>query len=58
MEVHTTVWKFQDFYRPGQHNWEFTMGKFQDFSAAQILPEINLGHFEAPKTAIYPFLQL
>ena len=27
------------------------MWKFQDFSAIQILREINLGHFEAPKTA-------
>ena len=28
------------------------MWKFQDFSATQILREINVGHFEAPKTAI------
>ena len=28
------------------------MGKIQDFSATQILREINFGHFEAPKTAI------
>ena len=28
------------------------MWKFQDFSATQILREINYGHFEAPKTAI------
>ena len=26
-------------------------GKFQDFSATQILREINFGHFEDPKTA-------
>ena len=39
-------------YRPGQPNWENTMWKFQDFSATQILREINFGHFEAPKTAI------
>ena len=32
--------------------WEYTMWKFQDFSATQILREINFGHFEAPKTAI------
>ena len=25
------------------------MWKFQDFSASQILREINFGHFEAPK---------
>ena len=28
------------------------MWKFQDFSAAKILREINFGHFETPKTAI------
>ena len=27
------------------------MWKFQDFSATQILREINFGHFEASKTA-------
>ena len=27
-------------------------GIFRDFSATQILREINFGHFEAPKTAI------
>ena len=32
--------------------WEYTMWNFQDFSANQILREINFGHFEAPKTAI------
>ena len=31
-------------YRPGQPNWEYTMWKFQDFSASQILCEINFGH--------------
>ena len=39
-------------YRPGQPNWEYTMWKFQDFSATQILLENNFGRFEAPKTAI------
>jgi len=39
-------------YRPGQPNWEYTMWKFQDFSATQILREINFGCFEAQKTAI------
>ena len=29
-----------------------TMWKFQDFSATQILCEINFGHVVAPKTAI------
>ena len=28
------------------------MWKFQYFSAAHILREINFGHFEAPETAI------
>ena len=28
------------------------MWKYQDFSATQILREINFGHFEATKTAI------
>ena len=28
------------------------MWKFQDFSATQILREINFGHLEAPKIAI------
>ena len=36
-------------YRPGQPNWEYTMWKFQDFSATQILCEVNFGHFEALK---------
>ena len=36
-------------YRPGQPNWEYSIWKFQDFSATQILREINLGHFEAQK---------
>ena len=40
------------YYRPGQPNWEYIMGKFQDLLATQILREINFGHFEAPKTAI------
>ena len=31
------------------------MWKFQDFSATQILREINFGHSEAPKTAILTF---
>ena len=35
-----------------QPNWVYTMWKFQDFSATQILREINFGHLEAPKTAI------
>ena len=39
-------------YRPGQPNWGYTMWKFQDFSTIQILREIILGHFEAPKTAM------
>ena len=32
------------------------MWKFQDFLATQILREISLGHFEAPKTAILTIL--
>ena len=28
-------------YRPRQPNWEYTMWKIQDFSATQILREIN-----------------
>ena len=31
------------------------MCKFQDFSASQILRELNFCHFEAPKTAILTF---
>ena len=42
------VYNFQK-YRLGQPNWEYTMWKFQDFSAPQILHEINFGHFEARK---------
>ena len=34
-------------YRPRQPDWKYTMWKFQDFSAAQILREINFVHFEA-----------
>ena len=29
------------------------MWKYQDFSATQILREINFGHFETPKVAVY-----
>ena len=36
-------------YKPGQPNWEYTRWKFQDFSASQILSEINFWNFEAPK---------
>ena len=32
--------------------WNTQCEKFQDFSATQFLRDINLGHFEAPKTAI------
>ena len=39
-------------YRPGHPNWEYTMCKFQDISATQILCEINFGHFEASETTI------
>ena len=39
-------------YRPGQPKCEYTMWKFQDFSAIQILREINVGHYEAPQIAI------
>ena len=42
--------EYRKIYRPGQPNWEFTMWKFQDFSATQILCEINFGpkncHFD------------
>ena len=34
----------------------FTVWKVQDFSASQILREINFGHFEVPRTAILNFL--
>ena len=36
-------------YRPGQPTWEYTMWKFQVFSASQILREINLVIFEPQK---------
>ena len=39
-------------YRPGQPNWEYTMRKFQDISAIQILREIDFDYFQGPKTAI------
>ena len=38
-------------YRPGKSKWEYTMWKLQDFSATQILREINFGHFEAPMSS-------
>ena len=44
-------------YRPGQINWEYTMWKFQDYSATQILHEINFGHFETLKTAILTIIR-
>ena len=34
-------------YRSGQPNWEYTMWKVHDYSATQILREINFGYFEA-----------
>ena len=40
-------------YKPGQLNWEYTMWKNHNFSAAKILREVNFGHFEAAKTAIW-----
>ena len=43
-------------YRPGQPNWEYTNWKCKDISASQILREINVSHFEAPKTAILTIL--
>ena len=46
------LYTFGTLYRPGQHNWEYTMWKLQVFSATQILREINFGHFEANKTDI------
>ena len=36
-------------YRPGQPIWEYTMQKFQDFSATRILREINFDHIESPQ---------
>ena len=48
-----TIWKeLFRIYRPGQPNWEFTMWKFQDFSATQILREFNFCNFKDPKSAI------
>ena len=38
-------------YRPGQPNWEFL--EISGFFPTQILREINFGHFEGPKIAIY-----
>ena len=50
---------FENWYRPGQTNWEYSMRKFQDFFATQILREINFGHLEAPKKLpFWPFEQL
>ena len=42
-------------FRPGQPNWEDTMLKFQEFTAYQILRELNFGHFEAQKLPFWPF---
>ena len=55
VQVRVTVQKSQFFkrYILGQPNWEYSKWKFQRFSATQILHEINFGHFEAPKTAIF-----
>ena len=36
-------------YRLRQPNWEYTMWKFQDFSATQILREINFDHGKPQK---------
>ena len=45
-----------ELYRPGQPDWEYTMWQLQNFSATQILREINLGHFEAPKNCHFEHL--
>ena len=42
------------FNRPGQLYWGYTMWKFQDFPTAQILREINFGHFWSPKNCHLP----
>ena len=39
-------------YRPGQPNWEYTMWKFKDLSATQILYKVNFGNFGGPKITI------
>ena len=44
-------------YRPGQPNMEYTMWKFLDFSAPQILRELNFGHFRSLKTDILTIKQ-
>ena len=46
-QIHIKITYFE--YRPGQPNWECTIWKFLDFSATQILREINFGDFEAHK---------
>ena len=43
---------FHQGYRPGQPSWEYTMWRFKDLPATQILREINFGHFEASKADI------
>ena len=40
------------YYKTGQPKWEYTMCKFQDFSAVHILRKIKFGHFEPPKATI------
>ena len=42
-------------YRPGQPNWEYTIWKFQDFSATQNLRKINFGYFQASNAATLTF---
>ena len=44
-------------YRSGQPNWEYTMWKFQDFSATQNLLEINFGDSRSAKSAILTHLE-
>ena len=49
---------FDFFYTSGQPNWEnnYTIREFQDFSASQILREINFDNFEAPKKYYFDHL--
>ena len=51
-QVQKHIQYFTNTYRPRQPNWEFSMWKFKDISATQILREINFGYFQAPKSVI------
>ena len=51
------MWKMEEFTAIHIPGAMYTMWKFRDFFVTQILHEIILGHFEAPKELIFTILE-